>query len=120
MTPPPVTQEELAARLRAIREYLGLSQQSVASQTGIARSAISDIERGVRRVDSLELRRLAEVYRYPVGYFLNVDEPEESQALAALRLATAELDPKDMAEVVQFANYLRSQGRARAEPGDEQ
>jgi transcriptional regulator with XRE-family HTH domain len=120
VTRPQVTQEQLAARLREMREYLGMSQQFVASKTGIARSAVSDIERGVRRVDSLELRRLAEVYRYPVGYFLGVEEPEESQALAALRLAEADLDADDMAEVVRFANYLRSQGRSARESGDGQ
>ena len=35
----------LAARLRDAREYLDLSQQFVADQTGIPRSAISDISR---------------------------------------------------------------------------
>ena len=49
----------LAQRLRDTREYLDLSQQFVSDQTGIPRSAISDIERGERRVDSLELKRLA-------------------------------------------------------------
>ena len=55
---------EIGTRLREIREYLSLSQQVVASSTGIARSAISDIERGVRKVDSLELRKLARLYRH--------------------------------------------------------
>jgi transcriptional regulator with XRE-family HTH domain len=114
MTGPDVTQEQLSARLRETREYLGLSQQFVSGQTGIPRSAVSDIERGVRRVDSLELQRLARLYRYPVGYFLGVTPAEESDALAALRAATEELDEQDLAEVVRFASYLRTYGRAEA------
>jgi transcriptional regulator with XRE-family HTH domain len=57
----------LGARLKGIREYLNLSQHDVAVATGIPRSAISDIERGNRKVDSLELRKFSRLYRYPVG-----------------------------------------------------
>jgi transcriptional regulator with XRE-family HTH domain len=112
MTESEVTQEDLSARLREVREYLGLSQQFVCDQTGIPRSAVSDIERGVRRVDSLELQRLAKLYRYPVNYFLGVSPAEESDALAALRAATEDLDDQDLAEVVRFASFLRTYGRA--------
>jgi transcriptional regulator with XRE-family HTH domain len=109
-----VTQEELSARLREVREYLGLSQQFVSDQTGIPRSAVSDIERGVRRVDSLELQRLAKLYRHPVSYFLGVSPAEESDALVALRAATEDLDDQDLAEVMRFASFLRTYGRAEA------
>lgn len=112
MTRPMVTQEQLAAKLRETREYLGLSQQFVATQTGLPRSAISDIERAVRRVDSLELQRLARLYRYPVGYFLGVEEEEASDALTALRAAASDLDDSDMQEVVRFANFLRAFGKS--------
>jgi len=43
-------------------EYLGLSQEYVAQQTGIPRPAISEIEAGRRKVDSLELKRLSKLY----------------------------------------------------------
>ena len=66
--------QQLAKRLREVREYLNLSQQFVADKTGIPRSAVSDIERGARKVDSLELRKLARLYMYPVGYFLGEEE----------------------------------------------
>ena len=119
MTESELTQEQLSARLRETREYLGFSQQFVSGQTGIPRSAVSDIERGVRRVDALELQRLAKLYRYPVGYFLGVSAAEESDALAALRAATEDLDDQDLAEIVRFASYLRTYGRAetRRHPG---
>ena len=45
----------LARRLRDVRRRAGLSQQDVAGLLGVARSVVSDIERGRRRVDALEL-----------------------------------------------------------------
>jgi len=95
----------LATRLREVREYLGLSQQYVADKTGIARSAVSDIERGLRKVDSLELRKLARLYMYPVGYFLGEEEADEE--VRALARAVTALTDDDRAEVVRFAQFLR-------------
>lgn len=95
----------LATRLREVREYLGLSQQYVSDKTGIARSAVSDIERGVRKVDSLELRKLARLYMYPVGYFLGEEEVDEE--VRALARAVTDLTEDDRAEVVRFAQFLR-------------
>jgi len=96
---------QLASRLREVREYLSLSQQYVADKTGIPRSAVSDIERGVRKVDSLELRKLARLYMYPVGYFLG--EEEVGDDVRALARAVTDLTEGDRAEVVRFAQFLR-------------
>lgn len=104
-----VEAKSLAERLRDTREYLGLSQQFVAEQTGIARSAISDIERGVRRVESLELKRFSKLYRYPVDYFLGEEVAEEADAgtLSALTRVTGELTDEDREQVLRFATFLR-------------
>ena len=101
--------QALAERLRDTREYLGLSQQFVAQQTGIPRSAISDIERGIRRVESLELKRFSRIYRYPVDYFLGVDTPEQAttSTINALTRVTGELTDEDREQVLKFANFLR-------------
>jgi transcriptional regulator with XRE-family HTH domain len=111
---------QLARRLREAREFLNLSQQFVSEQTGIPRSAISDIEREERRVESLELKRLARLYRMPVDYFLG-NEPEEELAGAehdptvqALARAASEMPEQERDEVLRFAlflqNYRRRQG----------
>jgi transcriptional regulator with XRE-family HTH domain len=96
---------QLATRLREAREYLNLSQQFVADKTGIPRSAVSDIERGVRKVDSLELRKLARLYMYPVGYFLGEEEADDDVRMFAR--AVTDLTEDDRAEVVRFAQFLR-------------
>lgn len=95
----------LGKRLREVREYLNLPQQYVADKLGIARSAISDIERGVRKVDSLELKKLSKLYMYPVSYFLGEEKPDEP--IRALARAVVDLTDKDRAEVLRFAQFLR-------------
>jgi transcriptional regulator with XRE-family HTH domain len=106
--------QELARRLREAREFVNLSQQFVADQTGIPRSAISDIERGTRRVESLELKRLAEVYRMPVGFFLEqTPDPElagsaDDPTVVALTRAAKEMDEESKGEVLRFALFLQN------------
>jgi transcriptional regulator with XRE-family HTH domain len=101
----------LVERLRDTREYLGLSQQFVAEQTGIPRSAISDIERGERRVESIELKRLSKLYRYPVEYFLGSEATENESAdadtIQALARAAGDLTQEDREQVLKFADFLR-------------
>ena len=106
----------LAERLRDTREYLGLSQQFVSEQSGIPRSAISDIERGVRKVDSIELKKLSRLYRYPIEYFLrggDEDDAADAETVQALARAAGELTKEDQQEVLRFANFLRHYGRAK-------
>lgn len=105
--------EELGNRLREIREYLNLSQQDVASGTSIPRSAISDIERGQRKVDSLELRRFAKLYRYPVSYLLG-EELTEVEATSVLARAVTDLTEQDRKEVFRFAEFLRFSAPGRS------
>ncbi|HYN50735.1 MAG TPA: helix-turn-helix transcriptional regulator [Thermoleophilaceae bacterium] len=101
----------LAERLREAREYLGLPQQFVSDQTGIPRVAISAIENGKRRVEALELETLARLYKHPVAYFLE-GSVEESPEINALAREARDLTEGDRAEVLRFARFLKSYGRA--------
>ncbi|GIJ22874.1 MULTISPECIES: helix-turn-helix domain-containing protein [Micromonospora] len=111
----------LGERLKATREYLGMSQQYVSQNTGIARSAVSDIERGMRRVDSLELKKIARLYSLPTTYFLdeNADADVGEHALAGLPRALAGLTEGDVAEVMEYAKYLRFKRIAEKSAGDD-
>jgi transcriptional regulator with XRE-family HTH domain len=97
---------ELGTRLREVREYLGLSQQAVATATGIPRTAISDIERGERKVDSLEIRKFARTYHYPVGYLLG-EQSESVETTTALARAVDDLTDDDRTELLRFAQFLK-------------
>jgi transcriptional regulator with XRE-family HTH domain len=103
--------EALASRLREAREYLNLSQQFVADQTGLSRSAISDIERGARRVDSLELKRFSALYRLSPSNLLGEDEPNvvaSDQTTIALARATKEMQEPEKQQLLRFAEFLRN------------
>ena len=54
----------LGERLREARKYLGLKQEEVATYLKIPRTGLTDIENGQRRVEAIELTRLARLYRH--------------------------------------------------------
>ena len=112
--------EKLGGRLREIREYLNFSQQYVSDRTGIPRSAVSEIERGARKVDSLELKKLARLYRYPVGYFLDeqIDADAGDHAVALLARRLTSLTDADRDQVMRFAAFLDFSSQADIERGD--
>jgi len=107
-------EQELAKRLREVRAYLNYSQEYVSKKTGMPRSAISDIERGERRVSTLELKRLAKLYGYRSAYFLGEEEPDELHGPAmAVARGASELCPEDQQEVQRFIELLRNRRSAQ-------
>ena len=108
-----VDRQKLGARLREAREYLGLSQDEVAKYLSIPRTALSHIESGQRRIDALELKKLAQLYKRPVVYFTGESQADAGmpEDVAHLARAAAGLSEGDRRELSRFAEYLR----ARAE-----
>lgn len=104
----------LGDRLREARKYLGLKQEEVATYLKIPRTALTDIENGQRRVEAIELARLARLYRQPVGYFAGEDEASSSLPVDVAHLArrAADLSQQDRDELGRFAEYLRSRSLA--------
>ncbi len=99
---------EFGRRLKEAREYLELSQDEVARELEIPRTAISLMESGQRKVEALELQKLARLYQRPVGYFTGetaVEVPLEVQHLA--RTAKV-LSARDRKELARFAEYLKA------------
>lgn len=103
----------LGERLREARKYLGLKQEEVATYLKIPRTALTDIENGQRRVEAIELGRLAKLYRQPVGYFTGEDETAASLPVDVAHLArrAAALSQQDRDELGRFADYLRARAR---------
>lgn len=107
----------LGARLREAREYLELSQDEVAKVIGLPRPAVSLIESGQRKVDALELKKLAELYQRPVAEFtgdveIDAPPPETVQHLAR---AAAKLTKSDQDELLRFAEFLGTKTSNRRE-----
>ncbi|HAJ60403.1 MAG TPA: hypothetical protein DCP31_14985, partial [Cyanobacteria bacterium UBA8543] len=61
--------ERLGDRLRLAREQTGMSQTEAAQALGITSAALSQYEKGKRRVEALLLEELSQLYGVPLGYF---------------------------------------------------
>lgn len=100
----------LGERLRESRKYVGLSQEEVAAFLKLPRTALTDIENGLRKVEALELKRLAELYRQPASYFTGEDAAAAALPpdVAHLARQAASLSLQDREELGRFADYLRA------------
>ena len=110
--------QALGEHLKEAREYVGLKQEDVARKLGIPRSALSNVEAGLRKVDALELARLAKLYQRPVAWFTGEDTTNstEMQAeVAHVARAAATLSPQDRQELARFADFLKSRARTKGE-----
>jgi transcriptional regulator with XRE-family HTH domain len=105
----------LGERLKQAREYLELSQDEVAKKIGLPRTAISLIESGQRRVDAIELQKVAELYQRPVSYFtgevVSAQLPDDVEHLAR---AAKKLSQRDRQELARFAEFLNSRATSRS------
>lgn len=100
---------EIGTRLREAREYLELKQEEVAEAVGLSRSALSLVENGRRKVDAVELARLAQVYRQPIEIFTGIAKaPPLPESIQALARAAAELSVQDRDELLRFAEFLQT------------
>jgi len=109
----------LGAKLREAREYLNLSQDEVARVLGLTRPAISLIESGQRKVDVIELRRLADLYQKPIAYFTGEGDTSETQVpetIQHLARTASKLNEDDQEELLRFAEFLRMKVQPRRGP----
>ncbi|WP_244550036.1 helix-turn-helix domain-containing protein [Bradyrhizobium sp. cf659] len=104
----------LGDKLREARKYLGLKQEEVAAYLKIPRTALTDIENGQRRVEAIELARLARLYRQPMGYFTGEEDASANLPVDVAHLArrAANLSQQDRDELSRFAEYLRARSLA--------
>ena len=102
--------DELGRRLRVAREARGLSQQVVADQLGLPRTAITQLEAGNRSVSTLELARLSQLYLRRVADFLREGaRDEDKDVLVALYRAAPglEKDPSTHEQVARCVSLCR-------------
>ncbi len=112
---------EIGKKLKEAREYLGLSQEEAANHLDIPRSAISLLESGQRKVDLIELKKLAALYQRPVSFFVGTEEyglPRISE-VEVLQRAAKDLSEQDIQEVLKFAEFLKARAKQKHEEGKE-
>ena len=105
------TRRKMGSKLREAREYLELTQQEVAQVLGLPRSAISLIETGERRLETLELKQLAELYGRPISDFTEERTLEQAPEIRMLMRKAEAMSEQDRKEIVRFADWLLGRGR---------
>ena len=106
---------EIGSRLREAREYLDLTQQEVAEALGLPRPAISLIEKGQRRLETVELKRLAELYGRPISDFTGERVEQQPEEIRMLMRKAEAMSDQDRKEIVRFADWLLSRGSQETE-----
>lgn len=107
----------LGARLKEVRERLGLNQKQAAEKLGISNVVLNRYERDERKPDPETLRRIAEGYGVSIDYLLGLsDEPNPlgdmvttARRLQAIRVSR-DMSQRDLADrlgitVPQLARY---------------
>ena len=99
------------------RTYLGLKQEEVSKYLGVPRSALSEMEAGKRKIESIELTKLANIYKQTVAYFIGEDEAVSTIPVEALHIArqAADLSSTDREELSRFTEYLRARSQSEKE-----
>jgi Zn-dependent peptidase ImmA (M78 family)/transcriptional regulator with XRE-family HTH domain len=82
---------QLGSNLRAARERRGLSQQDVADSLGLPRTSVTKIDSGNREVSTLELSRLASLYRISPGSLLDASTSEDASVVLMRALQQASI-----------------------------
>lgn len=62
--------KEIIERLKIARVDVGLAQHEVAEKLGKPQSFISKIESGERRLDVVEIKKFAIIYKRDVSFFI--------------------------------------------------
>ncbi len=60
----------LVEKLRTARKQAGFNQEDVARLLGVTQSYISKMESGQRRIDIVQLKAFARIYKRKVDYFI--------------------------------------------------
>lgn len=112
-----ITYEEIGARIREVREKLGMTQADLGRLLTRTRThaAISDIERGKTRLDIEELSEIAQILTKPLSYFT---DPRTTPSVL-YRRGDRDLPPARQEETNRaaeaFKRLAREQARRKAE-----
>ena len=79
------------------------------------RSAISLLEAGQRKVDAIELKKLAGLFKRPISHFTGeeLDEVFDTADVQHLARKVSSLSDDDREELSRFADFLRARKKSR-------
>jgi transcriptional regulator with XRE-family HTH domain len=95
-------------RLREARKYLDLSQEYVATQMGLHRTAITAIELGQRSVSTEELKKFSELYGLSLDELVyGEDQNSEVKVFTWRYSELSEDDQREITNLVEFKLRLK-------------
>ena len=117
--------KKLSKKIKALREKLGFSQESLAKKLAISRVAISQIENGERKISAEEIARLSKVFNIPTDILLDLDkdievvlEKQESQKPKAKPEIRISVPQKKLDKFKEILIYILSKVGARPNVGE--
>lgn len=108
--------KELGNRIQLAREEKKMSQEQLASGIGCSQSALSNYEKGKRRIYLSQLEKLSDVLGKPLDYFVESFGEDRSESLFVapkdnniLRIINDVylLSEEDIDELINYIQYLK-------------
>jgi Zn-dependent peptidase ImmA (M78 family)/transcriptional regulator with XRE-family HTH domain len=98
----------IGERLKQIRDSAHMSQQEVAAHLGITPSALSQYEKGKRRIEALQLEKLSHLYGVPLGAFFGRGEPKADweEALRSMAQKLSSVSKAGIAYLIEQVKAL--------------
>lgn len=94
-------QIELGKRIHRLRDEIGLSQAAMADHLDIARQAVGQIEKGERKIDSLELIKLSSFLSISVEELLKPEE-KSPRSIQTPKSSDYKFDPEKLRNLILF------------------
>ena len=101
--------ELVSARVRELREFVGMPVAEASQIAGLAPGELEQIEDGTRAAHELELHRLARAFGVRASYFSDSTDAFAADANVLGRL-TGALTGEDRIEALRLLLYLRHAG----------
>ena len=96
----------LNLRLREYREARGWSLDFVGAKVGASAPHVSQLERGIKRINNDWLERFAALYGVPVKELFEMPDDPALLDAVELQLILESLNPEDLSRVRDFADAL--------------
>lgn len=91
-------------KLKAAREFLGLTQEQVASVLNMTRNMIVNIENNNRKINSDELYKFSKLYGISMEDIVS-DEKELNMNIPTFARSFVSLSEKDQQEILNLINF---------------
>lgn len=98
---------EIGGRVKSLREQKGLSQEQLAALIDVSRPVVTKIEGGKKAINSLELRRIADVLGVSVDELTRPVNEEEETLVGRFRARQNGEDPILAASIEQIEGIFK-------------